>query len=249
VVMARLRGAGRTVDELRAFWKERIAIEEEYAKKLQKLSKVTLGRDEIGDLHGSLQHVLAETAQQANYHLALGTELRQSVEAPTAEFGVRLANLKRGLQGSVEKAYKNKTLQEGHANKVGVEACCKCWELTRQAKERYEQDCLRLNSYTANLNLVQGKELEKIQQKLDRVRQTIGANEQDFRQFVRVLEGTSQKWEAEWKSFCDVSFAAAPSRAHADPAARPGFGGGPPGVNQRHHLGVRQCRLSSLCGG
>lgn len=74
-----------------------------------------------------------------------------------------------------------------------------------QAKERYEQDCLKLNSYTANLNLVQGKEVEKIQQKLARVQQTIGGNEQDFRQFVQVLEGTNRKWESDWKGFCDVS--------------------------------------------
>lgn len=64
---------------------------------------------------------------------------------------------------------------------------------------------MKLNSYTANSSLVQGKELDKVQQKLDRVRQTIGQNEQDFRQFVRVLEGTQGKWENEWKGFCDVS--------------------------------------------
>jgi hypothetical protein len=62
-----------------------------------------------------------------------------------------------------------------------------------------------LNSYTANAALSQGKELEKIQTKLERVRQTIGGNEQDFRQFVKVLEGTTQKWETEWRGFCDVS--------------------------------------------
>jgi hypothetical protein len=118
VILARLRGAHRTTDELRLFWKERISIEEEYAKRLAKLSKTTLGRDEIGDLQGSLQHILAETAQQAQYHAALATELRQSVEAPTAEFGVRMSNLKKGLQGSIEKAFKNKGLQEGHVNKV-----------------------------------------------------------------------------------------------------------------------------------
>jgi prophage DNA circulation protein len=79
-------------------------------------------------------------------------------------------------------------------------------QLTIKAKEKYESDCLKLNSYTANAALSQGKELEKIQAKLERVRQTIGGNEQDFRQFVKVLEGTTQKWETEWRGFCDVSF-------------------------------------------
>ncbi|WVF72380.1 hypothetical protein IAT40_007195 [Kwoniella sp. CBS 6097] len=188
VVMTRLRGAGRTVEELRSYWKERAAIEEDYAKRLTKLSRTTLGKDEVGDLADALQHLLAETAQQANYHSSLGNEIRQTVEQPTTELGSRLHNLKKGLQASVEKAYKNKGLQEQHVQK---------------ARERYEQDCLKLNSYTAQSSLTQGKELDKIQSKLERVRQTIGANEQDFRQFVRVLEQTQAKWEGEWKGFCD----------------------------------------------
>ncbi|WWC85249.1 uncharacterized protein L201_000111 [Kwoniella dendrophila CBS 6074] len=188
VIMARLRGAGRTVDELKAFWKERAAIEEDYAKRLHKLSKYTLGKDEVGELSDSLQHLLNETAQQGQYHSSLGSEIKQTVEQPTLELSLRLTNLKKGLQTSIEKAYKNKGLQDQHVQK---------------ARERYEQDCLKLNSYTAQSSLTQGKELEKLQSKLDRVRQTIGANEQDFRQFVRVLEQTQARWESEWKGFCD----------------------------------------------
>ncbi|WVQ70350.1 uncharacterized protein L199_008577 [Kwoniella botswanensis] len=188
VIMARLRGAGRTVEELRGFWKERASIEEDYAKRLHKLSKNTLGKDEIGDLADSLQHLLTETASQGAYHASLGLEIRQTVEQPTAELLSRLSNLKKGLQASIEKAHKTKGLQEQHVQK---------------ARERYEQDCLKLNSYTAQSSLTQGKELEKLQTKLDRVRQTIGANEQDFRQFVRILEQTQARWESEWKGFCD----------------------------------------------
>ena len=73
-----------------------------------------------------------------------------------------------------------------------------------KSREKYEQDCLKLNSYHANQALTQGKEAEKLQSKVERVRQTIGQNEQDFRQFVRVLEGTQAKWEQEWKVFCDA---------------------------------------------
>jgi hypothetical protein len=131
--MARLRGAARTTEELRSFWKERsvpsqiswlttlisrAAIEEDYAKRLAKLSKTTLGRDEIGDTAASLQNVLLETSQQASYHQSLSTEIKQTVEQPTAEFQTRLTNLKKGLQSSVEKSYRNKGLQEGHVQKV-----------------------------------------------------------------------------------------------------------------------------------
>jgi hypothetical protein len=65
VLFARMRGAARTMEELRNFWKERYLtstrlkstltdssiralIEEDYAKRLGKLAKLALGRDEIG---------------------------------------------------------------------------------------------------------------------------------------------------------------------------------------------------------
>lgn len=48
VLLARMRGAMRTVEEVRAFYKERVAIEEEYSKKLNRLAKMNVGRDEIG---------------------------------------------------------------------------------------------------------------------------------------------------------------------------------------------------------
>ena len=65
MLFARMRGAMRTMEELKTFWKERwvivqayspdvfdifgrAAIEEQYAKRLASLAKATLGRDEIG---------------------------------------------------------------------------------------------------------------------------------------------------------------------------------------------------------
>ncbi|TFY73728.1 hypothetical protein EWM64_g10286, partial [Hericium alpestre] len=54
VLFARMRGAARTMDELKGFWKERAQIEEDYAKRLGKLAKLTAGRDEIGELRNSL---------------------------------------------------------------------------------------------------------------------------------------------------------------------------------------------------
>ena len=65
VLLTRIRGAARTTEELRAFWKERYAmgattfysfidttsraaIEDDYAKRMSRLAKQPLGRDEIG---------------------------------------------------------------------------------------------------------------------------------------------------------------------------------------------------------
>lgn len=106
------------------------AIEEDYARRLAKLAKMPVGRDEVGDLAASLRSVQTETASQAAYHLQLSGEIHQTVEQPTAELGNRLAGLKKGLQASVEKSYRNKGLQEGHVAKVRTNtagrAMCMC---------------------------------------------------------------------------------------------------------------------------
>lgn len=96
----------------------RAAIEEEYAKRMSKLAKMQLGKDEVGDLSSALQAIQAETAAQASYHLQLSADLHATIEQPTTEFSNRLSNLKKGPQASVEKSFRNKGLQEGHVAKV-----------------------------------------------------------------------------------------------------------------------------------
>ncbi|RSH85331.1 hypothetical protein EHS25_004727 [Saitozyma podzolica] len=64
--------------------------------------------------------------------------------------------------------------------------------------------CLNRNSCAADQVLMQGNEAGELQMTLHNVRQTIGQNEQGFRQFAGIFQETSQKWETECKDFCDV---------------------------------------------
>lgn len=95
---------------------------------------------------------------------------------------------KKAIQAAVEKEHKAKQIQESYVNK---------------AREKYESDCMRINSYTAQSTLMQGKDLDKIMLKLERAQQTVQANEKDFAHFARALQDTVQKWEVTWKAFCD----------------------------------------------
>ncbi|EJT97008.1 hypothetical protein DACRYDRAFT_119798 [Dacryopinax primogenitus] len=190
VLLARMRGAMRTMEELRAFWKERTVIENEYATKLTKLAKFTLGRDEIGELRNSLDTLKMETEKQAAVHQELAGKMRQELELPVASFITRQISHKKTIQSTVEKSFKNKQAQEGHVSK---------------ARERYESDCLRINSAIAQQTLVQGKELEKVRMKLERAQSTIANNEKEYQNFTRALQETTKKWEQQWKDFCDTS--------------------------------------------
>ncbi|KAF6759996.1 SH3 domain-containing protein [Ephemerocybe angulata] len=162
VLFARMRGATRTVEELRNFWKERASIEEDYAKRMNKLSKATLGRDEIGDMRIALDTVKLETEHQAQYHQGLAHHFRTELESGAAAFHARQLQHKKQNQAPIEKEFKNKQAQEAH-----------------------------------------GKDLEKIQVKLERAQQTVLVNEKEFCNFAKILHETTQKWEQSWKGFCD----------------------------------------------
>ena len=56
VVHDRMRLAKQTCEELKSFYHERATIEEEYAKKLLKLSKSALGSGELGGTKGEFRY-------------------------------------------------------------------------------------------------------------------------------------------------------------------------------------------------
>lgn len=188
VLFARMRGAARTAGELRNYWKERSAIEEDYAKRMAKLAKIPLGKDEIGELRNSLDTLRLETDKQSGYHQHLAKQIRDDLETPTANFITRQTHHKKNFQAAIEKKFRTKQQQEAHVTQAG---------------ERYKSDCLRINSYTAQASLMQGKELEKIQARLEKAQQTVQANERDFANFAKNLAVTTAEWEQDWKVFCD----------------------------------------------
>ena len=130
----------------------------------------------------------AETEKQAQAHQLVAQAIKTDLEGSTAAFMARQQSHKRGIQAQIEKEFKTKQTQEGYV---------------ARAREKYEGDCMRINSYTAQSTLIQGRDLEKVHMKLERAQQTVGANEQDFQKFTRILQETTARWEVDWKEFCD----------------------------------------------
>jgi endonuclease V-like protein UPF0215 family len=120
--------------------------------------------------------------------MVLCQQLRSDLETPTIAFISRQTQFKREAQGRIEKTFKQKQTQESYVAK---------------AKEKYENDCVRINSYVAQSSLVQGKDLERLQLKLEKAKMTVVSNERDFANFTKALQETIAKWEKEWKFFCD----------------------------------------------
>ncbi|KIO28887.1 hypothetical protein M407DRAFT_21964 [Tulasnella calospora MUT 4182] len=188
VLFARMRGAARTMEEMREFWKERIAIEAEYAKKLAKLAKRPLGRDEIGGFRSALDKLLSETDGQAAQHFNSAQTMKRELEKASNEFIGKQNNHKATFQAAIEKSYKTKQFQERNVEK---------------ARKKYEADSALVDSYTALLTLPQSDALNDTQTKLERAERDAQAHQKDYKNFTQTLEDTCRRWEGEWKTYCD----------------------------------------------
>ncbi|KAJ4471517.1 SH3 domain-containing protein [Lentinula aciculospora] len=192
VLFARMRGSARTTDDLRSFWKERSAIEEEYARKLLQLSQNTMGKDEIGELRNSLETLQLETSKLAQTHLQLASQIRSEMEEPANALFSKQLEHRRAIQGPLEKRYKAKVAQESYVAK---------------AREKYHSDCVKISTYIQQLennSHSPGTEVEKTRIKLKRAEQTVGANEKDYAAFAKALADMMPGWESDWRGFCDT---------------------------------------------
>ncbi|TFK65581.1 FCH-domain-containing protein [Pluteus cervinus] len=188
ILFTRVRGVIKTSEELVNFWKERSTIEEEYAARLLALSRTALGEEEVGDLRTSIDTLRLETEKQAEIHNQLATQIRNELEVQTQRLLNQQTSYKHDVVSPLEKQFKVKQQQESYVVK---------------AREKYEGDCLRISSYTQQLNYTSGKDLERLQSKLKRAQQTVQANEKDFAYFTKTLAEMLPEWESEWKKFCD----------------------------------------------
>jgi hypothetical protein len=136
-VLTRLKAGSKALEDLRAFYKDRAAIEEDYAKRLLRLSRQHLGKDETGSMKAALERVRMETANIGDAHEKLAACVRSlslpslvkldgvlprmmktSLEGKTKEFDAGRDARKRNPQASIEKLLKSKQQQELLVNKV-----------------------------------------------------------------------------------------------------------------------------------
>lgn len=187
-ITSRMKASQRTLDDLKSLYKERAEIEAEYAKRLAKLSRQPLGHSETGALKAAFDVVKVELDTTSRTHADLANMIKKDLEGAVSDFANKSWNSRKAAQANIEKLHKHKQTQESYVNK---------------SREKYEQDCIKINGYTAQSSLVQGKDLDKVAYKLDKAQATVSQNDRDYQNFVRALRDTTVKWNAEWKAYLD----------------------------------------------
>ncbi|KAF8982917.1 Proline-serine-threonine phosphatase-interacting protein 2 [Entomortierella lignicola] len=162
-----MRHAKLTCQEVLVMFQARAALEEEYGKKLLKLSKSPLGKDELGTLRESLDVVRFEIEATGKSHIELAGKMRDQLESALSEF--------------------NDTQKDKR----------------KQAKEKYDAECVRTKgSSAAKMNLV-GKELDKASTKMEKNELASRAADIEYQASIRQLTEINDKWVVEWGGACD----------------------------------------------
>ncbi|KAI9237912.1 MAG: hypothetical protein BYD32DRAFT_481042 [Podila humilis] len=184
----RMRHAKLTCQEILGMFQARAALEEEYGKKLLKLSKSPLGKDELGSLRDSLDVVRYEIEATGKSHIELASKMRDQLENALAEFNNSQKDKRKLHQVSIDRTFRNKQLYLQQLVK---------------AKEKYDAECIRTKGLSAaKMNLV-GKELDKVSLKMEKTELASRAADVEYQASIRQLTEINDKWIVEWRTACE----------------------------------------------
>ncbi|KAK5008791.1 hypothetical protein LTR28_003505 [Elasticomyces elasticus] len=187
-LLERMHGAKVTGDELKSFYTARAAIEDDYARKLLNLARKPLGSSEAGTLRMSLDVLRGEVESMGKSHQNIAGQMKRELEEPLSAFTGGLKERRKIIQTGIEKLLKTKTQQTATVNK---------------ARDRYEQDCLKIKGYLAQGHMVMGQEERKNKAKLEKTQIQMSTTSNEYEAAVKILEETTGRWNREWKAACD----------------------------------------------
>ncbi|KAH7400792.1 hypothetical protein DE146DRAFT_475880 [Phaeosphaeria sp. MPI-PUGE-AT-0046c] len=187
-MLDRMHNAKVANDELKNFYAARAAIEDEYARKLLNLSRKPLGSAESGTLRLSCDVIRAETESMGKQHQSIAQQMKTELEEPLAAFAGGMKERRKIVQNGIEKLLKLKMQQTSTVNK---------------ARDRYEQDCLKIKGFLAQAHMVMGHEERKNKAKLEKTQINLSTTSSDYEAAVKVLEETTGRWNRDWKAACD----------------------------------------------
>ncbi|KAH7345913.1 hypothetical protein BKA66DRAFT_325663 [Pyrenochaeta sp. MPI-SDFR-AT-0127] len=187
-MLDRMHAAKVTNDELKNFYAARAAIEDEYSRKLLNLARKPLGSCETGTLRMSSDVIRSEVESMGKAHQSIAQQMKTELEEPLAAFAGGMKERRKIVQNGIEKLLKLKMQQTATVNK---------------ARDRYEQDCLKIKGFLAQAHMVMGHEERKNKAKLEKTQINLSTTSSEYEAAVKVLEETTGRWNRDWKAACD----------------------------------------------
>ncbi|WPK23300.1 hypothetical protein PUMCH_000535 [Australozyma saopauloensis] len=183
-IQLRIKTSQATLTELLHFYKERLAIEREYNRKLEKLSGSSkYGNGETGTLKIALDKFRLELDRMVQQH----SKFVRSVSLHNYE---KLHNFCQIYDRNIAKieTHMHKVLARKHDLKQTVSA----------AKEKYRLACAQEKTLSLQCQTTWGKELDNHTVKLNKVRLTLATLSQNYQLAVERYREIHEIWVRDW---------------------------------------------------
>lgn len=165
-IVTRVKNSVTTMEELLDFYLERINIEKEYSRKLDKLNQTSLGTYETGILKKSLNKLNYENNEMVKYNNKFVRSVNQINYDKLNHFFV---------------VYNKKTKKIlSHMNKL-VDKKADILKDLDITKDNYKQACSSIKSLNLAIQTTWGKELEKNEKALHKLQQSLTNHEKNYR--------------------------------------------------------------------
>eukprot|EP00730_Choanoeca_flexa_P001895 TRINITY_DN10830_c0_g1_i1.p1 TRINITY_DN10830_c0_g1~~TRINITY_DN10830_c0_g1_i1.p1 ORF type:complete len:365 (+),score=65.31 TRINITY_DN10830_c0_g1_i1:298-1392(+) len=172
------------------FFKARAALEETYAKGLQKLAKNAAGTTETGTLRAAWRVITEETMETGRRHADHAKEISTQIEKPIKDLRDQHRTFRKKLEDNLKKTAKTKAQR---------------YSSNEKARERYNTRCRELGTAQDQSNsgtTLPPKEQDKLKAKLNKAKQAAEAADAAYKEAVEKLDEARRIWEGEMVEAC-----------------------------------------------
>ncbi|KAJ1920856.1 formin-binding protein [Mycoemilia scoparia] len=189
VVMKKMQSAKQTLTDIHRLFASRAQLEEEYGKKLLKLSRAGLGSEELGTTLDALHTVRSELEESAGAHLKLGKQFREELAQPLYKFIEKQRQKRKQQQAIIQKTTRDKSALRSQLIKI------------REKKDAEVSKRIELERLVISMQEMVDP---KLRQKLEKAQALSRNAENEYKETQRKLIESDHQWFSVWQSACDV---------------------------------------------
>lgn len=187
-VMQHMHHAKLTLEELQQFYKERLHIEQDYAKRLGSLARKPIGSKDLPTIKNSFETVRSTTQAMSASHETVARTIREQILQPLEKFSASLRDRRKAIELNMVQ------LTKARAHETA---------LTEKEHARYKDECNRICTLKAQQLMLSDRELERNNDKLEKAEIQVESFERKYQESLRTLAASVETWNREWRATCN----------------------------------------------
>lgn len=184
VIQTRIKDSLSTLNELTQFFQEKVSIEKDYIKRLERLNhKFPLGSHETGTFKQALDKLIIENQQMVQFN----QKFMKSIAHNNLEKLQDFSNIYREKVSKLEHHMSKIILRRNNA-----------WKELEQFRDQYKQECIQLKSLRLSIQTTWGKELEKHQMKYNKINSSVATTRKNYQLALVNFKEINETYIRDW---------------------------------------------------